>query len=202
LPVDVEPFGDAALRVRVPTAVDAKVLLDCLRGLAGVVDAVVAEDWAVVTFEPGRPPSDVSGAVERAAAAADPPRSPREHLVRIVYDGPDLAAVAASSRLSPADVATLHAAPLYRVAAVGFLPGFAYLTGLDARLVAPRRASPRVRVPACALAIAGPYTGVYPFESPGGWNLIGTAVGFAPFTATAGAALALGDVVRFGRVDP
>jgi UPF0271 protein len=202
LPVDVEPFGDAALRVRVPAAADAGVLLDCLRGLAGVVDAVVAEDWAIVTFEPGRPPRDVSDAVERAAAGVDPRRSPHEHIVRIVYDGPDLVEVAASSGLSPADVAKLHAASLYRVVAVGFLPGFAYLGGLDARLVAPRRATPRVRVPACALAIAGPYTGVYPFESPGGWNLIGTAVGFAPFTATAGAALALGDVVRFVQVEP
>ncbi len=202
MPVDVEPFGDAALRVRVPEATDAGVLLECLRALAGVVDAVVAEDWAIVTFEPGRPPSDVADAVERAAARVDPPLSPREHTVRVVYDGPDLVEIAASSGLSPADVAALHAGARYRVAAVGFLPGFAYLRGLDARLVAPRRASPRVRVPAGALAIAGPYTGIYPFESPGGWNLIGTAVGFAPFSATAGAALALGDVVRFLQVEP
>jgi len=77
------------------------------------------------------------------------------------------------------------------------LPGFAYLRALDPRLVLPRRATPRPRVPALSVAIAGPYTGLYPFASPGGWHLLGTAVGFAPFDAHTGAAMSLGDRVRF-----
>ena len=96
----------------------------------------------------------------------------------------------------------LHAASTYVVATIGFLPGFAYLRGLDAHLVLPRRSSPRARVPALAVGIAGPYAGVYPFASPGGWHLLGTAVGFTPFDARRGATLALGDRVRFVPVPP
>jgi UPF0271 protein len=83
------------------------------------------------------------------------------------------------------------------VRVVGFLPGFAYLGGLDERLVVPRRASPRARVPAGAVALAGPYTGVYPLASSGGWNLVGTALDFVAFSPAEGATLRLGDTVRF-----
>jgi UPF0271 protein len=197
VPVAIEAFGDAALRIAMPAGTHASRLLDALRTVAGVVDAVVAERHAVVTFEPGLPPSGVSEAVERAAVAANPFRTPEEHVVSVVYDGEDLAAVAARVGLSTADVVKLHVAPSYDVVAVGFLPGFAYLRGLDARLVTPRRSTPRSRVPPCAVAVAGPYTGVYPLASPGGWNLIGTATGFTPFSPSSGATLALGDRVRF-----
>jgi inhibitor of KinA len=92
----------------------------------------------------------------------------------------------------------LHLARTYAVETIGFAPGFAYLVGLDARLAQiPRRASPRPRVPAGALAIAGGYTAVYPFDSPGGWNLIGR-VDERMFTES-GARLRLGDRVRFIR---
>lgn len=91
----------------------------------------------------------------------------------------------------------LHTGAVYEVAFVGFLPGFAYLRGLDPRLVLPRRAAPRTRVPALSVAVAGPYAGVYPFAAPGGWHLLGTAVDFAPFDAVTGAAMAAGDRVRF-----
>jgi KipI family sensor histidine kinase inhibitor len=77
------------------------------------------------------------------------------------------------------------------------MPGFAYLRGLDPRLVIPRRATPRPRVPAGAVAIGGPYTGVYPLASPGGWHLLGTAIGAALFDVRSGATLALGDRVTF-----
>jgi UPF0271 protein len=117
--------------------------------------------------------------------------------VKVRYDGPDLGDVARATGLSAAEVARLHWARDYVVAQVGFLPGFAYLRGLDGRLVVPRRGAPRTRVPARAVGIAGPYTGVYPFESPGGWNLLGTAVDFTPFVPERGATLELDDRVRF-----
>jgi UPF0271 protein len=98
-------------------------------------------------------------------------------------------------------VVDLHAGATYEVAAVGFLPGFAYMKGLDARLVGPRRSEPRRRVPACSVAVAGPYTGVYPFASPGGWNLIGTAIGLVPFSPESGAVFGVGDTVRFVPAD-
>ena len=88
-------------------------------------------------------------------------------------DGPDLDEVAALHDLSPADVVSLHAGATYRVFMLGFAPGFAYLGPLLAELVTPRRATPRERVPAGSVAIAGEQTAVYPFATPGGWRLIG-----------------------------
>jgi UPF0271 protein len=162
-----------------------------------VLDAVVAERHVLVTFAPEAPPADVACTIEQAAASASPPHEAREHLVRVRYDGPDLSDVARAARVAEREVPEMHAARRYEVAVIGFQPGFAYLSGIDSRLVLPRRTSPRARVPALSVAVAGPYTGIYPFASPGGWNLIGVAVGFAPFDAAAGAALSLGDRVRF-----
>ncbi|WP_215909761.1 5-oxoprolinase subunit B/C family protein [Streptacidiphilus fuscans] len=90
-----------------------------------------------------------------------------------VYDGEDLADVAALWDVSVEEAARLHAACEFRVAFCGFAPGFAYLTGLPERLAVPRRATPRTRVPAGSVALGGAYTGVYPGPSPGGWQLIG-----------------------------
>jgi UPF0271 protein len=193
----LEPFGDAALRFVLPHGVDRRRLREALRSVTGVIDAVVAERHAVVTFEPGRAPADLPDAVVRAASTEPAPDVRREHLLRVVYDGPDLAEVGARAGISPEQVAELHAAGTYEVTAVGFLPGFAYLRGLDPRLVVPRRAVPRPRVPPHSVAIAGPYTGVYPLASPGGWQLVGRAIAFAAFDPVAGAALAQGDTVRF-----
>jgi UPF0271 protein len=192
-----EPFGDAALRIALPEDAQPGRVLARLRAVPGVVDAVVGEGVAVVTFEPGRPPSGVADAVAGAAAGTDRAAETRSHSIRVVYDGPDLDLVGSWAGLTPAQVMALHSGATYEVAAVGFLPGFAYLKGLDARLVGPRRSDPRRRVPACSVAVAGPYTGVYPFASPGGWNLIGTAVGLVPFSPQAGAVFAVGDTVRF-----
>jgi len=88
-------------------------------------------------------------------------------------DGPDLAAVAAHCGLSQAEVVDKHAQPLYRVGMMGFTPGFAYLMGLDPLLITPRRETPRTLVPAGSVGIAGEQTGIYPLDSPGGWQLIG-----------------------------
>lgn len=91
----------------------------------------------------------------------------------VVYDGADLAEVAAATGLSIDGVVALHSGAEYRVAFCGFMPGFAYLVGLPAELHLPRRATPRTRVPAGSVAVAAEFTGVYPRESPGGWHLLG-----------------------------
>ncbi len=143
------------------------------------------------------PPAGLEAAVAAGLAATEAPAAPREHVVSARYDGPDLQDVARLIGCTAREVVYLHVGVPYSVAAVGFLPGFAYLRGLDPRLVVPRRASPRTRVPANAIAIAGPYTGVYPSLSPGGWNLLGTAVGFTAFDPVQGARLAIGDRVTF-----
>ncbi|AXI81123.1 5-oxoprolinase subunit B family protein [Peterkaempfera bronchialis] len=93
--------------------------------------------------------------------------------VAVVYDGADLEEVAALWGVTGAEAVRLHSAIEYRVGFCGFAPGFAYLTGLPERLAVPRRDTPRTRVPAGSVAVAGPYTGVYPQPSPGGWQLLG-----------------------------
>ncbi|QGV81699.1 5-oxoprolinase subunit PxpB [Streptomyces ficellus] len=118
--------------------------------------------------------------------------------IPVRYDGPDLPDVAALWGVPPADVATVHSAAEFRVAFCGFAPGFGYLTGLPEAYEVPRRATPRTAVPAGAVAMAGPYTGVYPRSSPGGWQLIGTtdAVLWDPAREPA-ALLSPGTRVRF-----
>jgi inhibitor of KinA len=96
--------------------------------------------------------------------------------VPVCYDGPygpDLADVAAFGKCSVDEVIVLHLRLEYRVFVVGFVPGFAYMAPVDPRIAAPRRASPRLKVPAGSVAVAAGQTGVYPAETPGGWNLIG-----------------------------
>jgi 5-oxoprolinase (ATP-hydrolysing) subunit A len=197
LSVVLEPFGDGALRARLPEGTPARAVFETLRALPGVVDAVVTERHALVTFDPAAPPAGVRGAIERALSATGPALPPRSHSIAVRYDGPDLDAVARAARLTREEVTARHAGAVYEVAAIGFLPGFAYLRGLDPALVLPRRATPRVRVPARAVAVAGPYTGVYPLASPGGWHLLGTATGAPLFDPIGGATLALGDRVTF-----
>jgi KipI family sensor histidine kinase inhibitor len=122
-----------------------------------------------------------------------------EHHIDVVYDGPDLDEVARSAGLSRAALISLHTSRDYVVELIGFLPGFGYLGSLDPRLVMGRRLTPRPRVPAGSVGIAGAYTGIYPSASPGGWHLLGRAVGatlFDPLRRPP-ALLQPGDRVRF-----
>ena len=89
------------------------------------------------------------------------------------YDGPDLAETAERSKLSVDALVKLHSGREYRAFFLGFLPGFAYCGVLDPRILAPRLVRPRERVPAGSVAVADGQTSVYPFDSPGGWRLIG-----------------------------
>lgn len=113
-------------------------------------------------------------------------------------DGPDLPYVAEYHHLTPDDVVLKHTSPVYRVGMMGFMPGFAYLLGLDPTLATPRLSTPRTHIPAGSVGIAGYQTGVYPLDSPGGWQLIGRTAqalydpGHEPYFA-----LSPGDQVRF-----
>ncbi len=99
------------------------------------------------------------------------------HVLRVRYDGEDLEVTAALLGLSPEALVSLHSRCDYEVLFLGFQPGFAYLGPLDERLRLPRRTHPRARVPAGSIAIAGPYTAVYPRVSAGGWHLLGNVLG-------------------------
>ncbi|WP_306329472.1 5-oxoprolinase subunit B family protein [Streptomyces venezuelae] len=138
-----------AVREIVPAA--RTVLLD---GVADP-DRLAAE---LTGWGTGPLPARVDGAIE----------------ITVRYDGPDLAEVATLWGVSVEAAVRIHSAAEFRVAFCGFAPGFGYLTGLGERYQVPRRATPRTAVPAGSVALAGPYTGVYPRSSPGGWQLIGS----------------------------
>ncbi len=126
----------------------------------------------------------------------------RLYEIPIWYAGVDLPTVAAACSLTIEQVIALHSAVEYRVGAIGFAPGFAYLGELDQRLALPRLATPRTQVPAGSLAIAERQTAIYPQASPGGWHLLGLCPWslFNP-QSTPACPLALGDRVRFIQID-
>jgi len=123
---------------------------------------------------------------------------PRVVEIPVHYDGPDLEELAALRGMTPERVIELHSSAEYIVYFVGFVPGFAYLDGLPEELATPRLETPRKRVPKGSVAIGGSHTGVYPFETPGGWRLIGRTPLeiFDPHSAEL-SRLRIGDQVRF-----
>ncbi|WP_267245365.1 5-oxoprolinase subunit PxpB [Streptomyces sp. PR69] len=175
----VLPMGDRALLVELADAAEAQALhAELLRRRAAGSLPPVRE------IVPAARTVLLDGLDDPAALArqlpqwAVPPLSAAAQEVieiPVRYDGPDLAAVAACWRTSEEEAIRIHAAAEYRVAFCGFAPGFGYLTGLPEQYAVPRRPTPRTSVPPGSLALAGPYTGVYPRSSPGGWQLIGTA---------------------------
>jgi len=118
--------------------------------------------------------------------------------IPVVYDGEDLSYVADYHQISEAQVIELHSSPIFRVYMMGFLPGFAYMGGLDALIATPRKSTPRTKVHAGSVGIAGNQTGIYPSESPGGWQLIGrTELQLYTPNAAEITLLKAGDLVKF-----
>lgn len=143
------------------------------------------------------------GVLERTPLA---PGEGRRVEIPVCYGGehgPDLEFVAAHNGLSPEDVVRIHSGEEYLVYMIGFAPGFPYLGGMSERIAAPRRSTPRLHVPAGSVGIAGAQTGVYPLETPGGWQIIGRTPErlFRP-EATPPSLLQSGDRVMFMPVTP
>jgi allophanate hydrolase subunit 1 len=160
---------------------------------AGESSAEQSDEWAAQ--RPGDPSDERAGSLHGARA---PVAAPRLVVLPVTYDGPDLHEVADATRLSVQDVVARHLAPTYTVAFGGFMPGFAYLVGLDPALVVPRRGTPRERVPAGSVAVADRFTAVYPAATPGGWRLLGTcATTLFDVTRADPALLTPGTSVRF-----
>ena len=142
--------------------------------VAGILDVVPAARSVAVRFLPTLLPiASLMSVLRSLPTSRDAATTGRLVEIPVRYDGEDLAEVARLSGLSPHEVVDRHAGATYTVAFTGFAPGFAYLTGGDPALAVPRRATPRTSVPAGAVAMAGEFTGVYPRESPGGWQLLG-----------------------------
>lgn len=209
-PPRIAPLGDAALTISFGTRIEPAVTDAVARSAAafaaepvrGVIEWVPGYTTLTVHFDPTATSIlQLSDDLRLAMIGRpEPGIGSSGHLVEVVvrYDGSDLADVAAATGLSVREVVARHSAVEYRVLLLGFVPGFAYLGPIDPALVLPRRASPRTRVPAGSVAIAGAQTGIYPAETPGGWHLIGrtAAALFDPRRASP-ALLAVGDRVRF-----
>ncbi|GAB1645462.1 5-oxoprolinase subunit B family protein [Krasilnikovia sp. MM14-A1259] len=170
------PCGREAVLVEVDGLDEALALYAALRAAAlpGVVDLVPAARTVLVCLDPDvTSPDAVRAAV--AGLPADQPATADAGTVEIAvrYDGPDLAEVAAYTGLSTDAVVAAHTGTEWTVAFAGFAPGFAYLTGGDPRLEVPRRDTPRTRIPAGSVGLAGRFSGIYPADSPGGWRLVG-----------------------------
>lgn len=206
------PASDAALLVVLgdgPSEAATAAVLALLAELAarpprGVLDLRPAYASLLVVFDPRTTTlAELARAVEPLLPPPGPPLAPavRSVEVPVCYEGdcaPDLTDVARGAGLSPEEAAGLHASSSYRVAFLGFSPGFAYLLGLPPSLATPRLPAPRLAVPAGSVGIAGGQTGLYPRPTPGGWRLVGRTplALFSPSREPA-ALLAPGDAVRF-----
>jgi KipI family sensor histidine kinase inhibitor len=180
----VEPLGEAAVLLSFGEGIDPRLndrvhaMAARIRaaGLPGILEVVPAYATLAVHFDPLRWDGAALGAQLCALAGGSRPAPGRRVEIPVLYGGaagPDLEALAAHCRLTPEEVVARHAAAEYRVFLLGFVPGFPYLGGLDPALAAPRRATPRQRVARGSVGIAGAQTGIYPLDTPGGWQLIG-----------------------------
>jgi KipI family sensor histidine kinase inhibitor len=218
-PQQIFNLGDRALRVSFAQE-PPPLRLPMVHGFAhavrawacpAVLDVVEAPDSVTVHYAPEhldrRLQDDPAGHMraQLQALCVTPRTEPgTAHVIPVCYEpevAQDLLAVAADRGVPVEQLIHLHTQPEYTVAALGFLPGFAYLQGLPAALHTPRRSTPRAMVPTGSVAISNEFTGVYPTASPGGWQLIGrTPVRLFDPERAAPSLLQPGDRVRFRRI--
>jgi inhibitor of KinA len=216
-PFRIVSAGDSALVVEMEERIDPSINRNIVAlglqldaaCLPGVRDIVPAFRSLTVYYDPLR--TDYARLIDWLTRALDDRGLEREQGGRLVeipvcYGGgygPDLGEVARFAHLEESDVVARHTSATYRVFMLGFLPGFAYLASVDPRIAAPRRRDPRPRVPAGSVGVAGEQTGIYPAETPGGWQLIGrTPVKPFDLSRPDPFLLKAGDRVRFHRIVP
>jgi len=208
--VRISEAGDSALLLELDEVINVSVNAQAIAvaaamrrsGLSGIRDVLPTYRSVAVHFDPLT--LDVETVRETLTRAADtPPESGegRTVVIPVQYGGemgPDLAAVAAFAGITPDEVVSRHAGARYRVFMLGFLPGFTYMGTVDETIAMPRHATPRLKVPAGSVGIAGRQTGVYPRESPGGWQIIGrTPLKLFDVQREQPALLNAGDTVKF-----
>ncbi|MDY6999298.1 MAG: allophanate hydrolase subunit 1 [Actinomycetota bacterium] len=178
----IRDYGDRALLVECAGTDEVLAWDAALRAaeLPGVEDIVPAARTVLIKLAgPGyQAPTRqrlarVAVSEAACAGAAAPPEAGVDLTIDVVYDGADLDEVARLTGMDAQQVVAAHTGRPWRVGFSGFAPGFGYLVGGDERLAVPRRSDPRTRVPVGSVGLAGEFTGIYPRESPGGWQLIG-----------------------------
>ncbi|MEV4369831.1 allophanate hydrolase subunit 1 [Nonomuraea sp. NPDC049637] len=202
----IRPVGEHALLVETGSLAASHRLDAALRAERpdGVVEVVPGPETVLVVApgaDPGRLRARLAALAGSAGRAGEPvPDAGPSVTIPVVYDGADLDSVAALAGIPAEEVVARHTGRELVVGWLGFAPGFAYLTGLDPVLEVPRLDTPRTSVPAGSVAVAGPYSAVYPTASPGGWRLLGrTATRVWDVTAEPPSLFRPGMRVRFER---
>jgi KipI family sensor histidine kinase inhibitor len=176
-PTLLEPLGDSAFVAHFAGEGQARRWAAAVRARQwqGIRDVVLAYRSVAVFPDPEQVDLlDLESRLRAVKTTAEDPPAGRRLVIPALYDGADLHDVAARAKLSTAEVIAIHSSLEYDVFAVGFQPGFPYAGYLPPALAGlPRRDSPRLRVPAGSVAIAGRQTAIYPKQSPGGWHLLG-----------------------------
>ncbi|MBS7529306.1 5-oxoprolinase subunit PxpB [Hazenella sp. IB182353] len=176
------PLGDHALQLTFPDeTVDLQLYVDqlCNLSLPGVSDIVPTYAAIAIVYDPliwdyGVIRKQIAEQLTYTSISTPPPTSIIE--IPVCYDpvfGPDLERLAVHHQLTTEEVITMHSMPVYRVQFIGFAPGFPYLSDVHPKIATPRHQTPRFTVSAGSVGIAGKQTGIYPFTSPGGWQIIG-----------------------------
>jgi KipI family sensor histidine kinase inhibitor len=193
-------MGERAVLLEVADQAEVHFLWSALRAaqLEGVEDVVGGGASVLIVTRVGAPLDELTQRVITVSTARTRRPTSRDIVIPVVYDGPDLADVAAITGLNTHEIIGRHAGSHYEVAFVGFSPGFAYLTGPHPSLHVPRLETPRKVVPAGSVALAAGMSAIYPQATPGGWRIIGRTdrVMFDP-TRAQPSLLAPGDRVRF-----
>ena len=181
----LKPLGDSAILIQLGDAIDPALnqrvhALDALlQSIPAVIETVPAYCTILVHYDPLTATySQIKNLIEEKISHLDEStHRPSRHLeIPVLYgnaSGPDLEPAATTLGLSPSELIRIHSECEYTVYMMGFTPGFPYMGILDERLTLPRLSTPRTRVPAGSVAIAGSQTGIYPVDSPGGWHIIG-----------------------------
>jgi KipI family sensor histidine kinase inhibitor len=213
----IRPLAESGLLVEFPNVIEPAVVERVMALTAaldaaeppGLHDVVPSYRTILLAFDPEATDGATLATLVRQLAgepSALEVASGRAVTIPVAYGGthgPDLADVAAHTGLDADAICARHAAATYRVACMGFAPGFGFLVGMPPELTTPRRATPRTRVPAGSVAIGGAQTGVYPDDLPGGWNIIGrTPATLFELSRPEPFLIQPGDIVRFEPITP
>lgn len=213
LDYEIFAIGDSAITIHFGNVIDESIN-DIVHALSNQIDAVGFEGFIEcvpaysslsIFYKPQRNFGfdELKQWVKSQLEAIDIQQNKEYRIVEIpvLYDGEDLDFVAQYCDLTTDEVVEIHTSALYRVFMMGFLPGFAYMGGMNERIATPRKNTPKLKVPAGSVGIAGKQTGIYPLESPGGWQLIGrTNLELFNSSKNPSTLLKAGDRVRFVRV--